>query len=205
VTTIYVARHLGEDTSVLSFNATVGTIVGGDTALDTHDGDTSYVVMQYEGGLVGTARWEMPFRWERISGPVPTAGTVTSITVEGAMRRDPLSTAETAAFASFYAFEVGGATGSIKYEWIIGASQSDTWKDKSSSLSTTLLDYFGDDHIWRISPNDPALFRVQAFRITYLRAVIEAGVPPLRQRNRDETRARLLPSRQRSIRARGYL
>ena len=39
-TSVYVARFLGVDTGAIS-PATVGTIVGGDTALDTADGDTS--------------------------------------------------------------------------------------------------------------------------------------------------------------------
>ena len=203
-TSEYVARFLGVDTGALSVGASVGTIVGGDDALDTHDGDTSYVLLAKTGFLYpdGPQEFtEMPFRWERVSGPSQTASSASSITVEGAMRRDDTSSPDTA-----YGPVVSvPSEGSDLWTWLIPADEPGGYVERSTSLSPSFANWFFGDYVWRIGAIEPDLqFRV-AFRVTYLRAVIEGGVPPLRQRNRDDNRARLKPSRQLSIRARGYL
>ena len=204
-TSIYVPRQLGVDTAVLSVGATVGQIVGGDDALDTHDGDTSYVMLARTGFLyLGGPQdfTEMTYRWERVSGPAQTASSATSVTIEGAMRRDDTADPGGAATGGQFSVE---PLGLALFVWIVFSWEPDTYKDQTATLSPTTVPYFENGSAWRLTPGviDPQ-FR-SAFRLTYLRAVIEGGVPPLRQRNRDDNRARLKPSRQLSIRARGYL
>ena len=203
-TSEYVARFLGVDTGALSVGASVGTIVGGDDALDTHDGDTSYVLLAKTGFLYlgGPQEFtEMPFRWERVSGPPQSAGTATSITVEGAMRRDDTATPVTAYGPVFSV----PSQGSNLWTWLIPADEPDGYVERTTLLSPSFANWFSGDYVWRMASAEPDIQFRAAFRVTYLRVVMEGGVPPLRQRNRDDNRARLKPSRQLSIRARGYL
>ena len=207
-TSIWVARFLGEEFGI-SPDTTItglGDIVGGDDALDTHDGDTSYIRLMREGGLAGPLPHEhtvMTFRWVLLEGIAPAPSTVTSITVEGAMRRDDDATPDTSSGLNFAVYQPSSLG---VFVWGVFAFEPGTaYKDQSTSLAPTAAAYFDPDYVWDIVPGVPDPQFVQATRLTYLRAIIEGGVPPLRQRNRDDNRARLMPSRQRSIRARGYL
>jgi hypothetical protein len=200
-TSVYVARELGDNTTYLSSGATVGTIVGGDDALDTHDSDTSYILLARDGTLTGgTDFFEMPFVWERISGPAQSAATATSITVEGALRRDDTATPATA-YNALFQLPVPGLT---PFQFFVTSGEPDTYLSKTASVSTTRTPYFEDGSPWLITLGVPDTQFRMAYRITYLRAVIEGGESHLRQKNRDSIRARNRASRQRGIRARGY-
>jgi hypothetical protein len=199
VTTTYVARFLGVDTSVLNGGASVGVIVGGDDALTTSDGDTSYVRVHRGGVISGSpdAHTQMPFRWDRVSGPNPPLSSITAITFTAEYRKDGLSSAVPSAFSVSTSGLTAGAP------WF---TNSASYEVADRVVALTFADELTDDtHPWLIFPSAPGASFVNVVRVTHLYATVEAGVPPLRQRNRDETRARLLPSRQRSIRARGYL
>jgi hypothetical protein len=197
-TTIYVARHLGVDTGTIS--GTVGTIVGGDDALDTRDGDTSYVVVTREvpGGVV--VQTQIPFRWEKLSGPTPSPSTTQSITLEGEYRKDDSSTS-TPAFAVL-GITWDGIDVSVPGPW--GFASTTDYAFGTSSIDPFYTEALTDGRPWRVIPAEPGLNLLNAFRLTYLIAIIEGGTPRLRQKNRDSIRARNRASRQRGIRARGY-
>jgi hypothetical protein len=201
-TTTYAARFLGVDTSEMTTGSVVGTIVGGDTALDSRDGDGSYVVVQRAGVLppFPVDETQMPFRWVRVDGPAPSLGSVTSMIVEAEYRQDDDNTATPS----------GGQLGTT-FEGV-GVSTTGPWPAFTTSyefaLRTVPSTYFGtvlDGRPWLLQTGQPSPTLISVFRLTYLMCIVEGGVPPLRQRNRDDNRARLMPSRQRSIRARGYL
>jgi hypothetical protein len=206
-TSIWVARHLGEDFGVTPDGTITGPgdIVGGDTALDTHDGDTSYIAVQREGFLSDTLPHEhtvMTFRWELLEGIAPAPSTVTSITVEGAMRRDDTATPDT---SSGLQFAVYLPSGLALFVWGVFAFEPGlTYKDQSTSLSPTAAPYFDPDLVWDIVPQVPDPQFVQATRLTYLRAIIEGGQPRLRQKNRGSIRQKNKAARQDSIRSKSF-
>jgi hypothetical protein len=201
-TTLYVARFLGVDTGAMTGAAVVGTIVGGDDALDTRDGDTSYVIVRRDGALAPSfpTHTEIPFRWEKVSGPTPNPSTTTSITLESEYRKDD-ATDQATAFATLGTTWDGIGT-SMPAPW--GFAFTTDYVLGTSSVDPFYTEALTDGRPWVISPAEPGLTTVLAFRLTYLVAVVEGGESHLRQKNRDSIRARNRASRQRGIRARGY-
>jgi hypothetical protein len=205
-TSIWVARFLGADFGINpdSTITGLGDIVGGDDALDTHDGDTSYIRLMREGVLSGPLPHEhtaMTFRWVLLEGIPPPPSTVTSITVEGAMRRDDDATPDTSSGLNFAVYQ---PTGLGLLVWGVFGFEPDTYKDQSTSLATTAAPYFDPDYVWDITPGVPDPQFVQATRLTYLRAIIEGGQPRLRQKNRGSIRQKNKAARQDSIRSKSF-
>ena len=200
-TSVWVPRELGADESWFAPPwESVGPIVGGDDALDTDDGDTSYVVVS-EDQIVLPYVQEMTFVWQRISGTAPVPGNVTSMTVDVVYRMDDTHTAEGPAAAVLGTRDDGEAVTVVTW----AAAESTDWELQSNSVDTYYATHVIDGRSWNIQAFAPGFVGLLAMRITYLRLTMEGGIPPLRQRNRDDNRARLKPSRQLSIRARGYL
>ena len=200
-TSIWAARELGEDTSWLNPpDVIAGTVVGGDNALDTDDGDASYVVVSQDEILLPEVK-VMPFVWERISGTAPAPGSVTSITVDVVYRMDDAHTVDGPAAGRLVA-RLDGVAGTV-VTWAF--AESTTWETQSDSISPFYAPYIVNGQSWNIAPFAPGFVGLQAFRVTYLRLTMEGGAPLLRQRNRGKVRARLRADRQRSIRSRGFL
>ena len=203
MTTVYVARYLGVDTDVLPSGTAVGLIVGGNTALDTRDGDTSYVrVSRNWAPELGSGNGaQMPFRWEKLSGPTPNPDTVTAITVDTEYRTDDDDATGASAFAiGSYVEGVGLNLG----QWLSGSAVDWTYEGGRSVALHFAGNVITGEPFTIFSLVAP-LFTANLTRITYLRLTMEAGIPPLRQRNRGRVRARLRADRQRSIRQRGFL
>jgi hypothetical protein len=180
-TTVYVARSLGVDASEVTIPATVGTIVGGDDALDSRDGDTSYIHIRRVGPVHPDFpdHTQMPFRWEKLSGPTPNPSTTTSITLEGECRKGDDSTA-----ASFAVLGLtwDGVGVSVPAPW--GFATPD-YVFGTSSVDPFYTEALTDGRPWIIAPAEPAFASIVSFRLTYLIAVIESGARPLRQFHTD--------------------
>jgi hypothetical protein len=158
-TTVYVARSLGVDPPTHM----VGEIVGGDDALDTDDGDTSYVRVSW---LAFAADWsEVPFRWHRLSGPVPSAPSVTTITIEGVIRKDEVTTVGSA-FAN-----LGSGGVALTSAWF---TNSLTYVAQARTLSPLQVGLVTSGVAWSIQPFSPGAFDSMGMRFTYLRCVIES-------------------------------
>ena len=176
----------------------VGSVVGGDTALVTSDGDASYVEVSHDGIFVH-APTAHTFTFET-AGPVP-AGAV--VTVEADWFTD-----NAGAFVLYVVHPVFGST-SIASFVTPGDVDTHAYGDVETR---TILPVFTEGGAifeagveWGVYALQNHLFVPTSARITRLTLLIESGEPPLRQRNRDTIRARNLGSRQRGIRQRGYL
>jgi hypothetical protein len=198
-TTVYVARSLGVDTGLLT--GEVGTIVGDDDALDSRDGDGSYIQAGFYGALSGhypeERREQMPFRWALASGGTPPSDAVATITAE--IRKDDTDTAD----LSIQALSPLSGVGTLAPWVATSTTYTEVVEPGLSSVQTARI---LNGEPWAITPFDPGITLANVVRVTYLVATFTwGGTPPLRQRNRDTIRARNLASRQRGIRARGYL
>ena len=199
-TSIWVARELGVDTSW--FNPpweSAGPIVGGDDALDTDDGDTSYVVVS-EDQIVLPYVQEMPFVWERISGTAPPPGGVTSMTIDVVYRQDDTHTAEGPAAAVLGTRDDGEEVGVVTWAF----AESTDWETQSNSVDTYYATHVIDGRSWNIQAFAPGFVGLLAMRITYLRLTMETGQPRLRQKNRGSIRQKNKAARQDSIRSKSF-
>lgn len=192
----YVARSLGVDTGIMTSGATVGTIVGGDDALDTSDGDTSYVMVSEDAGVLGSPKTQIPFRWEPVGAHAPLAS-VTSMTVTAELRKDDAATNPN----GWVIFGTGGSA----LLTLIAPSGTTYGLDADNPISTFYASAVIDGDPFLLASFVPGFTLYAATRITYLRLFMEAGTPYLRQRNRGRVRSRLRADRQRSIRSRGFL
>jgi hypothetical protein len=197
-TTIYFPRELGVDTA--SVGGLVGDVVGDpDSALDTRDGDTSYVTVSYLF-TVPRPRY-MPFVWERVSGPVPTITADTTVVVDVESRVDPTATLDSAGVSIGTSVEGVGLT--VVSPWVV--DRDDGWTlFEGLPMSLSALPNMIDGEPFNLQSMTAAIGATMISRTTYLRAVVTSGTPHLRQKNRDSIRARNRASRQRGIRAKGY-
>ena len=199
-TSVWVARELGEDTTWFAPPwESVGTIVGGDDALDTDDGDTSYVVVS-EDQIVLPYVQEMPFVWERISGDAPAPGTVRSMVVDVVYRMDDTHTAEGPAAAVLGTRDDGDEVTVATWAF----AESTDWELQSNSVSTYYATHVIDGRSWNIQAFAPGFVGLLAMRITYLRLTMETGEPRLRQKNRGSIRQKNKAARQDSIRSKSF-
>jgi hypothetical protein len=203
----YVARGLGVDSPPSGYP---GTVVGGDEALDSRDGDTSYV--EVLGGHFTDPYVETLALWFEPEGAgVPSGVLADRVYADHEFRRGPGSTP---------GFAVGFNllhTIATRLTGFIAGAEPDTYhyttdtliadRGTGNALHIAAIDSIVDGSGgWYIAPTSAPLVSYNEARITYLRLRVEwDGVPPLRQRNRDTSRARNRASRQRGIRARGYL
>jgi hypothetical protein len=192
----FVARYLGVDLDYIA-PADLGVIVGDDTALDTRDGDTSYINVKRERDITGIEidLTEMPFRWEPL-GAVPSVGSITAMTLEAEYRTDEDAT--------------GGSSVSLA-SMVDGVEFSMTGPFFTASLAyvyDTRPALFAANVVsgvpWRVVPLTPAPNTVNSFRFTYLRMVITYGEPRLRQKNRGSIRQKNKAARQDSIRSKSF-
>jgi hypothetical protein len=199
-TSIWVPRQLGEDTTWFDPPwESAGPIVGGDDALDTDDGDTSYVVVS-EDQIVLPYVQEMPFVWERISGTAPSPASVTSMVIDVVYRKDDSHTAEGSAAATLGTRDEGIAVGVVTWAF----AESTDWETQSNSVSTYYATHVIDGRSWNIQAFAPGFIGLLAMRITYLRLTMEGGEPRLRQKNRGSIRQKNKAARQDSIRSKSF-
>ena len=199
-TSVWVPRELGADESWFAPPwESVGPIVGGDDALDTDDGDTSYVVVS-EDQIVLPYVQEMTFVWQRISGTAPVPGNVTSMTVDVVYRMDDTHTAEGPAAAVLGTRDDGEAVTVVTW----AAAESTDWELQSNSVDTYYATHVIDGRSWNIEAFAPGFIGLLALRITYLRLTMEAGEPRLRQKNRGSIRQKNKAARQDSIRSKSF-
>lgn len=179
-----------------------GAFVGGDTALTSSDGDGSYVELsRYYVDNVGTVSTTHTFTWTP-AGPI-TPDAVVTVEADWAN----LAGDGTSFTLGFVHPTLGGRTATQTF---VGAAVQTYGVPETQPVSAAWVEdgeAFAPGVQWYITILS-ALGPGQVLRITRLTMHITTGagpVPHLRQRNRDDIRARLKASRQRSIRARGYL
>ena len=181
-TSVWVARELGADTSWFAPPwESVGPIVGGDDALDTDDGDTSYIVVSQDQIVLPYVQ-EMTFVWERISGTAPSPSSVTSMTIDVVYRMDDSHTAEGPAGAVLATIDDGSAVTIVFW----GFADSTDWELQSNSVSSYYATHVIDGRSWNIKSGAPGFIGLSAMRITYLRLTMESGFPPLRLMQRGD-------------------
>jgi hypothetical protein len=193
----FVARSLGVDLDYIA-PADLGVIVGDDTALDSRDGDTSYINVKRERDITGIEidLTEMPFRWEPL-GLVPGVSSIISMTLEAEYRSDEDAT---------------GSGSSVGLASMVDAVEFSMTAPFFTASTTYVYDtrpaLFAENIIsgapWRIVPVVPSPNVVNSFRFTYLRVVIVYGEPRLRQKNRGSIRQKNKAARQDSIRSKSF-
>ena len=173
-----------------------GVIVGGDGALDTHDGDTSYVEVSGRDQVVS---------FQLSPDRSPPFGDLLALWWTATFRSIVEPTFSSA--YSIYAAgpEIRGTYGDENAPTYPGAYTTVEWFHLTPDYNIDAQDFL------QAALDQPgAVFGVQgpfggATRVTFLRMYsLHAGSSHLRQRNRDTIRARNRPSRQRGLRARGY-
>jgi hypothetical protein len=175
---------------------TEGTIIGSDP-LATKDGDTSYV--QTTGP--GTSPNQVAFRLPSSAYASPTSRVWISAEAKHTEGQGGLVV---------YAENAGSGSGGVGITPGGDIDLTATYETHTVEVDFTSLPSFADPHliidpdtIFYIGHSNP-LGGSATVRTTWLRIIVE-GTPPLRQRNRDTSRSRNRASRQRGIRARGYL
>jgi hypothetical protein len=167
----YVPRGLG-----VPYIGTIGTIDGGDTALDTPDDDATYVQMDDSGGdtRVGFAI----DHWEWVAGDVPPVDVEFNLlTLEARWRVGP---AATPGQICGWGFAVNGYT-----RFVTSADYGTSWQDESAiaadrasdGLQALACDAFPDGGFppWSLYALEPSTLNTMSARITYLRMVAEWG------------------------------
>lgn len=185
-----------------------GDIVGGDGALLTRDGDSSYI--ETARGTTPDLRTEVSFRLVAENAPPPSGATLLSITMDIEMRKTEDSTAPTIVTNVFAApYEgvwgtLGSAfTASTDYVYFEDRMVQDfvsmPWNDV---LGWAIVNQ-EPDYYWRMSTLVPDTGTFAYGRVTYLRVHVNyegGGERPLRWRQRNDRFASGAPSAARGVR-----
>lgn len=188
----YRPHSINED---VSFTGSYGPHVGGDTALDTRDADTTYI--ETGKGTTPDFGTEVTFRLEPETAPPPTGATLLSLTVDMEWRATEATTSPTGIVNGFAAPGSTGSWGTVisahtastSYVWVedLLAIDMNATNDFRRAMVTKLVDQEAG-YYWRMFTAVPATGTFAYGRVTYLRVHVyyEGGLRPLQHRQRTD-------------------
>lgn len=210
----YLARSLNVDPP--RSTPGYGLLFGGETAMDTRDGDASYAEVSANGGDPAVYN-EVTFRLEREAGyPAPTPGAVPTGLVIEAELKETAGTNGAISIGIVFPYEGSTLALAVSPAMFAGTTYETVTSTSTSGPASIMWEHLlGADSYFTMTALDPGLTEASLMRVTYLRlwvTVDAAAAPlPLRQRQRGDGlglsvgRWRNRGSRQSSNRWAGYL